>query len=115
VEQPDLETIAIGDSEPDLAMFQVASRSWAPSQISPRPVAQALGCRVAPRSYQPGLLHAVRSILHPDGRGCARCRNCETSAAEGLIWDLLKAADRKPLASLLEALLDPMSLKAFVK
>jgi hydroxymethylpyrimidine pyrophosphatase-like HAD family hydrolase len=115
VERPDLETIAIGDSEPDLAMFQAASRSWAPSHISGRPVAQLLGCRIAPRSYQPGLLHAVRFIVHPDGRGCARCRNCETTAAEGLLWDLLKAADRRPMASLLRALLDPMALRAFVK
>jgi hypothetical protein len=115
VERPDLETIAIGDSEPDLAMFQAASRSWAPSHISGRPIAQLLGCRIAPRSYQSGLLHAVRFIVHPDGSGCARCRNCETTAAEGLLWDLLKAADRRPMASLLRALLDPMALRAFVK
>jgi hypothetical protein len=115
VERPDLETIAIGDSEPDLAMFQVASRSWAPSHISGRPIAQLLGCRIARRSYQPGLLQAVRFIVHPDGHACARCRDCETTAAEGLLWDLLKAADRRPMASLLQALRDPMALRAFVK
>ena len=30
--------------------------------------ARLLGCRIAPRPYQPGLLNAVRSILHPGGR-----------------------------------------------
>jgi haloacid dehalogenase-like hydrolase len=115
VERPDLETIAIGDSEPDLAMFQAATRSWAPSHIAGRPIAQLLGCRIAPRSYQSGLLHAVRFIVHPDGVGCARCRDCETTPAEGLLWDLLKAADRRPMTSLLRALLDPMALRAFVK
>jgi hypothetical protein len=115
VERRDLETIAIGDSEPDLAMFQVATRSWAPSHMSKRSIAQLLGCRISPRSYQPGLLHAVRLIVHSDGRGCARCPRGETTAAEGFLWELLKAADRRPMASLLRALLDPMALRAFLK
>jgi hypothetical protein len=96
-------------------MFQVASQSWAPSHVSSRPVAQLLGCRIARGSYQRGLLHAVRFIVHRDGRGCARCQDCETTGAEGLVWDLLRAADRRPMASLLRALLDPMSLRTFVK
>lgn len=115
VEREDLETIAIGDSEPDFAMFKVASQSWAPSHVSGRSVAQRLGCRIAPRAYQRGLLHAVRFIVHRDGRSCALCQDCEAPAAEGLLWDLLKAADRRPTASLLRAALDPMALRAFVK
>lgn len=113
--RPDLETIAIGDSEADLAMFQVARRSWAPSHISCRPLARLLGCRIARRSYQAGLLEAVRFIAHPDGRGCARCQDCESPAAEGLLWDLMRMADRQPRACLLRALLDPMALRTFVK
>src|SRR5256885_9377902 len=72
--QRDCETIAIGDSEPDLAMFRVANRSFAPSHISCRSMARLLGCRIADRPYQAGLLSSVRSILHADGRRCDRCQ-----------------------------------------
>jgi len=112
-EQPHLETVAIGDSEPDLPMFEVAARSCAPRHIGGRAVAQLLGCRVARRSYQPGLLEAVRFILHPDGRGCPRCQAGATPVAEGLLWDLLRAADRPAVASTLRALLDPMAWRTF--
>jgi hydroxymethylpyrimidine pyrophosphatase-like HAD family hydrolase len=112
-EQPHLETVAIGDSEPDLPMFEVAARSCAPRHIGGRAVAQLLGCRVARRSYQPGLLEAVRFILHPDGRGCPRCQAGATPVAEGLLWDLLRTADRPAVASTLRALLDPMAWRTF--
>jgi hypothetical protein len=107
------ETIAIGDSEADLAMFRVASRSYAPRHISARSTARMLGCRIAGRAYQPGLLSAVRSIVHPRGERCPRCEEGGRPAADGLFWDLLKEADRRPLYSLLLALADPMSLQAF--
>jgi hypothetical protein len=110
----ELETIAIGDSEPDFAMFCVAGRSFAPSHIAGKSVARILGCRIADRSYQSGLLAAVRSIVHPDGGDCARCKLRQTPAASGVMWELLKAADRRPLGSLLRAMVDPMSLEAFL-
>jgi hydroxymethylpyrimidine pyrophosphatase-like HAD family hydrolase len=110
-----IETIAIGDSEPDLAMFQVATRSFAPSHISGRAVAQLLGCRIVPGCYQPGLRSAVRSIVHPEGRRCARCAAAEPPVADGLLWELLRAADRRPLVSLVHALLDPMAFRTFVR
>ena len=72
----DLDTVAIGDSEPDLPMFRVARRSFAPRHISGRDIAQQLGCRIAARSYQPGLLSAVRSVVHPRG-DAARAANAE--------------------------------------
>ena len=108
------ETIAIGDSEADLAMFRVASRSFAPRHISARSTARMLGCRIAGRAYQPGLLSAVRSIVHPRGDRCPRCEGGGRPPADGLFWDLLKEADRPPLVSLLRALADPMSLQAFL-
>jgi hydroxymethylpyrimidine pyrophosphatase-like HAD family hydrolase len=114
-QHPELETVAIGDSEPDLAMFQVASRSCAPRHIAGRGIAQLLGCRIARRSYQPGLLDSVRCIVHPRGGTCARCETCETPVAEGLLWDLLEMADRRPVASLVRALLDPMAVRTFLQ
>jgi hydroxymethylpyrimidine pyrophosphatase-like HAD family hydrolase len=114
-EREGIETIAIGDSEPDLAMFRVAGRSYAPGHMSGRSVARMLGCEIARRSYQPGLLSAVRSIVHPEGGRCARCRACRRPEGDGLFWELLKTADRRPIESLLRALVDPMSLRAFVR
>jgi hydroxymethylpyrimidine pyrophosphatase-like HAD family hydrolase len=108
-----VETIAIGDSEPDLAMFRVASRSFAPSHMSARAVACQLGCRIASRSYQPGFLGAVRTIVHPRGDHCPRCNACRGPHGDGLFWKTLEAADRHPFRSLLRALADPQALKAF--
>jgi hypothetical protein len=107
------ETIAIGDSEPDLAMFRVASRSFAPRHISAKATARLLGCHITDRTYQPGLLSAVRSIVHPRGERCPRCEGSGRPAADGLFWELLQAADRRPLDSLARTLADPMSLEAF--
>ncbi|HEY2946041.1 MAG TPA: HAD hydrolase family protein [Vicinamibacteria bacterium] len=109
----DAETVAIGDSEPDLAMFRVASRSFAPRHMSAKATARLLGCRITDRTYQPGLLSAVRSIIHPRAERCARCESCACPEADGLFWELLKAADRRPLDSLARTLADPMSLEAF--
>ena len=115
--QREIETIAIGDSEPDLAMFRVASRSFAPSHISGRAVARLLGCRIADRSFQPGFLRIVRSIVHPDGGRCDRCRSAERAGPEekDLFWGLLEAADRSRPHLLLKALLDPLALQTFTK
>jgi hydroxymethylpyrimidine pyrophosphatase-like HAD family hydrolase len=110
------ETIAVGDSEADLAMFRVASRSFAPRHISAKATARLLGCRITDRTYQPGLLSAVRSIVHPGGEDrCPRCEDGGGPAAEGLFWELLKEADRRPLYSLARTLADPMSLQAFLR
>jgi hypothetical protein len=109
------ETIAIGDSDPDLPMFCVASRSFAPRHISAKATARLLGCRITDRTYQPGLLSAVRSIVHPRGNRCSRCESGRLAAADGLFWELLHVADRKPLASLVRAMADPMSRQAFLR
>jgi len=114
--QRGIETNAIGDSEPDLAMFRVATRSFAPSNISCRSGAESLGCRIADRAYQAGLLRSVRAMLHPGGGRCGRCRSVvgwRPKAAAGLLfWEVLEAADRGRPRLLLQALLDPVSLRA---
>jgi len=111
------ETIAIGDSEADLAMFRVAQRSFAPSHISCRSVARLLGCHIADRPFQPGLLSIVRSIVHPSGDRCDHCRSCEMWPPEGgnLFWTLLEAADQTRPYLLLRALFDPAAFQAFAK
>jgi hydroxymethylpyrimidine pyrophosphatase-like HAD family hydrolase len=110
-----LETIAIGDSEPDLAMFHAARRSFAPSNISCRSLARLLGCRIADRPYQLGLLRIVQSLVHPGGGRCDRCGapiEWPTEQA-GLFWPLLEAADQSRPRLLLRALFDPAALQVF--
>lgn len=113
--QENLDTIAIGDSEPDLAMFRVAKRSFAPAQISCGSLARQLGCRIVDSAYQPGLLRAVQSIVHPAGG--ERCRRCDQAAPEArdFVWQLLKTADESRLRTLFRAMLDPMALRMFVR
>jgi hydroxymethylpyrimidine pyrophosphatase-like HAD family hydrolase/adenine/guanine phosphoribosyltransferase-like PRPP-binding protein len=116
--QRDIETIAIGDSEPDLAMFRVAHRSYAPSHIARRSVARLLGCHIASRAYQTGLLQSVRSLLHPDGVRCGRCRHATrvpVADMSPLVGEVLEAADQGPLRLLLRALLDPLAWNAFAQ
>ena len=116
VGRPGTKTIAIGDSGPDLAMFRVADHSFAPSHNSCGSGARLLGCRIVDRPFQVGLLRSVRSILHPNGGRCDRCRSAELLQAGGgglLFWRLLEAADHGQVRSLLQATLDPMALRAF--
>jgi|SoiMetStandDraft_2_1073263.scaffolds.fasta_scaffold00522_4 hydroxymethylpyrimidine pyrophosphatase-like HAD family hydrolase len=110
---PNLETIAIGDTEHDLAMFRVASRSFAPSNIGCRSQAQLFGCRVTRHPYQQGLLEIVRKIIHPDNSHCERCSDRGRSAHRGddLILSALHAADQSWTSNLLRATLDPTALK----
>jgi hypothetical protein len=99
---PAEKTVAIGDSEPDLAMFRVAHSSFAPGHISCRREARLLRCWIASRAYQPGLLQIARQISHPDGGGCEHCRSVESAwpKDKNLFLSLLVAADETPLRSL---------------
>jgi orotate phosphoribosyltransferase len=117
VGMPEQETVAIGDSEADLAMFRVARRSFAPSQIKCRERARLLGCQIADRSHQSGLLRIVRSLTHPEGGQCEHCRAVDRLWPKGtdLFLDLLERADKKGPGSMLEALFDPVALRALVK
>jgi len=111
------EAVAIGDSEPDLAMFRVAGASFAPGNVSCRQEAQLLGCSIAALPYQPGLLQIARKIAHPRGGACDRCWEVETSwpKSKDLFISLLEAADKKPLDLLLRHGLNPSILRVFRK
>lgn len=115
--QPEAQTIAIGDSEADLAMFRAASAAFAPSHISCRAAARLLGCRIMDRPFQPGLLQAVRAILHPAGGTCAQCAAVDPSCVPDrtLFDELLAAADQPHWRLMIKALVDPMSLQTFAK
>src|SRR5215471_348853 len=109
--------IAVGDSEPDLAMFRVAGRSFAPGNVSCRREAQLLRCHIAKAAYQPGLLEIARRIVHPEGGMCEQCGAAESAWLNdaGHFASLLEAADQRPLPVLLRHLLDPSLLRVFRK
>jgi hypothetical protein len=115
----DAETYAVGDSDPDIAMFAVSQRSFAPANISrARPVAKALGCTIAEGRYQRGLFQIAQKITHPGGEKCKRCdapRNEQNLQAPDLFLQLLEVADKGRITRLLGALLDPLSYRAFLK
>lgn len=110
-----LRTVAVGDSEPDLPMFAAAGRSYAPAQVSCRGPARLLGCRIAKKPYQAGLLEIVRHIVHPGGGCCPACRvpKPEPAGTDRIFLELLRVADRAPMRSLLAAALHPRALLAF--
>ena len=110
-----VETIAVGDSRADLAMFQAASRSFAPGHIGCRAAAQALGCKVVGATYQPGFLDIVRRIVHPDGHTCEQCRACEASHAEqqSLFLRMLGIADQARMKLAVRSVFHPSSLHVF--
>jgi hydroxymethylpyrimidine pyrophosphatase-like HAD family hydrolase len=111
------QTIAVGDSESDLPMFAAAKRSFAPAQIWCTSWARRLGCHIASRPYQSGLLSIVRLLIHPDQKSCRCCARLKDWPAKGssLFMDLLEVADRGRPWQLLRALWDPISMQAFRK
>jgi trehalose-6-phosphatase len=113
----DDETIAVGDSEPDLAMFRVAARSFAPRQIKCREAAATLGCRIARRPQQRGLLEIVRLLVHENRQYCSQCAACQHLWPEGqnLFLDLLESADDRGPGPLMTSLADPLAWRAFVE
>jgi hydroxymethylpyrimidine pyrophosphatase-like HAD family hydrolase len=108
---------SIGDSEPDLAMFRVSTGSFAPGNVTCRREARALGTWIAAREYQPGLLEAVRRIVHTDGEPCDRCRAVADAwpRRRSLFTELLEAADQKPLSSSIGALWGRSAFDIFKK
>jgi hydroxymethylpyrimidine pyrophosphatase-like HAD family hydrolase len=108
---------AIGDSEPDLAMFRVARSSFAPGHILCRREARLLGCHIAAQPYQPGLLEIAQRIVHPRGGTCEQCSFVKGlwTGKKNLFVSLLEAADRTPSFSLLRSLSVPGMLSIFRK
>ena len=101
---PEAETVAVGDSEPDLAMFRVATRSYAPSHIGCAGMALLLGCRIARRDYQRGLLEIAR--LQPTLIEVPRKSEPATIASrfEREFFETLSVADTSTSARLARAL-----------
>jgi hypothetical protein len=112
---PGAATVAVGDSEPDLAMFRVAGRSFAPANINYARSARFFGCEIAPHPFQRGLLHIVQSLVHPGGDRCRRCGVSDSVGNEGedLFMDVLRAADEKRSHVLVRALFHPAILDVF--
>jgi len=114
---PDAETIAVGDSDADLPMFRVATRSFAPAQIKCRRQARLLHCQIAPHRFQRGLLDIARTLVGPAARGgrpwagAAMVESC----GERLFLELLQAADQMPFKSVIGALLDSGTLTTFIR
>jgi hydroxymethylpyrimidine pyrophosphatase-like HAD family hydrolase len=103
---PDAETIAVGDQEPDLAAFRVATRSFAPANIGCAREARLLGCRIARHSYQRGLLEIAHVLADQDGRRVDHPVGSKMPSdhSSDLFLDILRAADRKWTTNLIDAL-----------
>jgi len=75
-----------------------------------------LGCRLAARPNQAGLLEIARMLVHPDGKQCPKCAAFERNWPRGdPFFDVLQAADKSRWSLLLQASLDPSSFRVFVK
>jgi hydroxymethylpyrimidine pyrophosphatase-like HAD family hydrolase len=107
--------MAVGDSEPDLSMFRLASRAYAPGNVTCVREAKLLGAYVANASYQPGLLQIAHEIVHPQDRACDRCLavGAYWSRKQGLLVSLLNLADRNSFSLLVRNLFDPSLLAIF--
>jgi hydroxymethylpyrimidine pyrophosphatase-like HAD family hydrolase len=113
----DAETIAVGDSEADLPMFRVATRSYAPAQIGCAQEARLLGCQISRHRYQRGFLDIARTLTHPDGqRGERWAEGKAIGPGRGCLFlELLQAADGIRVGSLIGALFDPANLLTLVR
>lgn len=111
----DAETIAVGDGEPDLAMFRVATRAFAPANVACGRQARLLGCQIVPYADQRGLLEITRMIVHPKGGNCRQCRDLSPGLADELFLSVLRAADGNHAAQLAKALLHPTSYGLLIR
>jgi hypothetical protein len=113
----DAETIAVGDSEADLPMFRVATRSYAPAQIGCAQEARLLGCQISRHRYQRGFLDIARTLTHPDGQRGERWAEGKAigPGCGCLFLELLQAADGIRVGSLIGALFDPANLRTLVR
>jgi hypothetical protein len=114
---PDSEIIAVGDSEPDLPMFQAATQAFAPAHIGCACQARLLGCNIVDAPRQRGLLKIARAVVHPDRRYCPSCAAAEIDDAnrQTLWFDLLQAADGPAASNFLRALRGQGSIRALLR
>jgi hydroxymethylpyrimidine pyrophosphatase-like HAD family hydrolase len=113
----DAETIAVGDTEHDLAMFRMASRSFAPSNINCRRQAQLLGCRISHYPYQRGLLEIVTKITHSNKERCEQCpvTQTRTHRIDDIFMTVLQAADQTWTKNLARAMFNPAAYGIFIR
>src|SRR2546428_12870761 len=106
---PEAPVIAIGDSDQDVAMLELAEQWYAPGSCSARvrELARATGGRVVPGQGQRGLLQATNDVLQRRGAvaevvpGLGRPARVRTFA--DLLLAILRAADRPRAAQVLAA------------
>jgi len=113
----DAETIAVGDTEHDLPMFRVASRSFAPSNINCRRLAQLLGCRISQFPYQRGLLEIATKIVHSNKERCEKCSVSQTGTQriDDLFMTVLQAADQTRSKNLARAMFNSAAYRIFIR
>lgn len=113
----DAETIAIGDTEHDLSMFRMATRSFAPDNIGCRRQARLLGCEIARYSYQRGLLEITEKIVH--SREWHREGSIISEAPmrhfDDLFMKVLQAADQTWARNFLRAVFNLAAFRTFVR
>ena len=110
---PTCETIAVGDSEADLAMFRVATRSFAPANIGCSGIARLIGCEIVPQRFQKGLLEIARRLGALDKSGAVA--SGALSRSDQLMQDIFAAADTPWTLHLLRALCDPKNTRIFIR
>jgi hydroxymethylpyrimidine pyrophosphatase-like HAD family hydrolase/orotate phosphoribosyltransferase len=108
----DGETIAVGDSEADLAMFRVADRSFAPGNISCAGKAKLAGCQIVPQRYQRGLLEIVHRITGIPFSSEA----LENWTDENrFMMQILEAADQPAWRKFIDAMRHPSAFRIFLR
>ncbi len=111
------DTIAVGDTSPDLAMFRAATRCYAPSHTWVRKEAIELGCRVVKSAYQNGFLEIARHIVHADGGSCPDCADPRFDCGDHsrVLIDFLGDIDVRRSRQLMRAMLDVRSIDAILR
>ncbi|WP_111307977.1 HAD hydrolase family protein [Confluentibacter sediminis] len=108
-------TIAIGDTEPDLSMFRVANHSYAPSHTNVRNAAIQIGCHVVDKPFQLGLLEIVRHIIQTNG-GKTRLDekpSFKQKEHNKILFDMLSDVEKSKPRRLLEAIFNENLFGAF--
>lgn len=111
----DAETIAVGDGEPDLAMFRAATRAFAPANVACGRQARLLGCQIASHTDQQGLLEIARMIVHPQGGQCPQCRKLSPHLDDELFLSVLRTADGNRTVQLIKAITHPASYSLLIR
>ena len=95
--------LAVGDSPPDLPMFELAEIAACPASADPKVLAQP-GMAIARHRFEGGLASAVASLIGHEPGGCRDCRPPTPATADArLLMALLDADGRTGAAKLVSA------------